>query len=303
MINNKSVNTCTPVDISGVSNTPNMHDLFRLMEGISLEVKSLNVRVFDRIATLLKTFAKNVVENMCKMVDGKIQKEIGKVKNELGSEINEVKTKISEVEKACEPLRSAIESVRSDFEKDMSTLQSNVVTLQKSYADAAKQTPVSAADISLNVIVRNLPESPNENVANKVNALIRDGLKIKDVSVVSAERKTSRKENEHGLIVAKCSSADDKKKIMTNKRHLKSDRKYSKVYINHDMCKNDRVLVSNLKSIAKAVGHDKLVVKGNKICARTGRDHSDHRTIRDENRPTRGASGGRGRGGGARGRR
>ena len=62
----------------------------------------------------------------------------------------------------------------------MSTLQSNVVTLQKSYADAAKQTPGSAADISLNVIVRNLPESPNENVASKVNALIRDGLKIKD---------------------------------------------------------------------------------------------------------------------------
>ena len=91
VINNKSVNTCTPGDISGVSNTPNMHDLFRLMEGISLEVKSLNVRVFDRIATLEKTFAKNVVENMCKMVDGKIQKEIGKVKNELGSEINEVK--------------------------------------------------------------------------------------------------------------------------------------------------------------------------------------------------------------------
>ena len=118
VINNKSVNNCTPGDISGVSNTPNMHDLFRLMEGISLEVKSLNVRVFDRIATLEKTFAKNVVENMCKMVDGKIQKEIGKVKNELGSEINEVKTKISEVEKACEPLRSAIESVRSDFEKD-----------------------------------------------------------------------------------------------------------------------------------------------------------------------------------------
>ena len=115
--------------------------------------------------------------------------------------------------------------------------------------------------------------------------------------------KPHAKKTNTGLLSQNALVRDDKKKIMTNKRHLKSDRKYSKVYINHDMCKNDRVLVSNLKSIAKAVGHDKLVVKGNKICARTGRDNSDHGTIRDENRPTRGAFGGRGRGGGARGRR
>ena len=60
----------------------NLTHLFKLVEGISLEVRSLNDRVFTRIEKLETNFTRNIAENMTKMMDIKIQKEVSKVKSE-----------------------------------------------------------------------------------------------------------------------------------------------------------------------------------------------------------------------------
>ena len=58
----------------------------------------------------------------------------------------------------------------------------------------------------------------NENVKDEVNGLLRDGLKLRDVAVESAERKTNNgNESKHGVIVAKFKSKDDKHRVMKNK--------------------------------------------------------------------------------------
>jgi hypothetical protein len=49
-------------------------------------------------------------------------------------------------------------------------LRRHVTNLEKSYADAIKQKDVTD-DNKLLVVIRNLPESENENVLNKVIAL------------------------------------------------------------------------------------------------------------------------------------
>ena len=243
----------------------NLTHLFKLVEGISLEVRSLNDRVFTRIEKLETNFTRNIAENMTKMMDIKIQKEVSKVKSEITKEIVSVKNKVIEVENACAPLHAAIAEVKSD----VSSIKSNMSKMHKS------QNPEKTGDISLNIVIRNLPQTHGENVLNKVNGLVKDGLKIKDVSVMTAERKANRSDYEHGIVIAKCASANDKRKIMSNKRNLKSDRKYSRVYIDHDMSREDRIMASNLKSIVKAVGNNKLYVRGNRICSSTPREHSD----------------------------
>lgn len=44
----------------------------------------------------------------------------------------------------------------------------------------------------------------NENVENKLNALVKDGLKLHQMTIASASRKESRNANKPGLIIAKC---------------------------------------------------------------------------------------------------
>ena len=199
------------------------------------------------------------------MMDIKIQKEVSKVKSEITKETVSVKNKVIEVEKTCTPLHAAIAEVKSD----VSSIKSNMSKMDKS------ETSEKTDDISLNIVIRNLPQTHCENVLNKVNGLVKDCLKIKDVSVTTAQEKTNRSDNEHGIVIAECASANDKPKIVSNKRHLKSDRKYSHVYIYHDMSREDRIMASNLKSIVKAVGNNKLFVRRNRICSSIPREHSD----------------------------
>ena len=54
-------------------------------------------------------------------------------------------------------------------------------------------------DRSLNVAIRDLPESANENLNSKVNALIKNGLNIRDVPVSHSE--TQRVQ---GAVKARC---------------------------------------------------------------------------------------------------
>lgn len=61
---------------------------------------------------------------------------------------------------------------------------------KKTYAETAGQTPrfMSREDHQNNVIIRNLPESKNENLLNKVDRLLKEGLNLKMISVESAAR-------------------------------------------------------------------------------------------------------------------
>ena len=63
-----------------------------------------------------------------------------------------------------------MKKVKDQFQKDLKTVSDKVTNLEKSYADAIKQKDVTD-DNKLLVVIRNLPESENENVLNKVIAL------------------------------------------------------------------------------------------------------------------------------------
>ena len=109
--------------------------------------------------------------------------------------------------------------------------------------------------IELNVIIRNLNYDPREQTdknitLNKVNKLLRDGLKLKAVNVSSCERKQSRGQKP-GLIVARIETAEQKNKIMNVKNSLKNSSDYKDVYIEHDRSFSTRVNESNMFTVLK----------------------------------------------------
>ena len=257
-----------------------MADLIQLVQSLSMEVKSLNVRVFERMDRMENTFARNVVENVSKMMDNKIKKEVGNLRAELAEEISEVKTNVNK----------AVNDCKNELER-----------MKKSYAEVVKAASEShqvvrdKEDISLNIVIRNLPETANEQIASKVNKLFADGLQVRDVQVQSAERKQSRSDRVPGLVIAKCRSKADKGQILRKKASLKESRAYKDIFIHSDKSREDRNMEANLRNIAEAVGGDKLFVKGDRIL-KSGRNGGNYSNRRDGDSNT-------GRGDGPRGRR
>ena len=78
---------------------------------------------------------------------------------------------------------------------------------------------------NLNIVIRRLPETHNENLRNKLSSLIKDGLKLRDKEVAAAERKTLYSESLPGVVIATLSSMEDKKNVLSKKSSLKSSRR------------------------------------------------------------------------------
>ena len=66
------------------------------------------------------------------------------------------------------------ETFREEINDELSGLNDKLNSLS---------VPDLTSDRSLNVVIRGLPETDNENLNNKVNAVLRDGLQIRNVQI------------------------------------------------------------------------------------------------------------------------
>lgn len=227
-------------------------------------------------------FEMNIPRQVAAMIDTKISEEISKVKEQFKVDLNAVTEKVNKME--------------------------------TSYANVVKaNTDRTTYDDSL--VIRNLPETETENVVNKVISVFKDGLRLKDIQVVSAERKKTANKKKHGVVVVKLQSSAEKRKVMEKKRELKQSRNFQDVFIENDIPKAQRLMNNNLRNIVKAIGMNKLEMRGTRVCPtsydnRVSREKSpvvagksDVNQVNGQSRtqPTNNNSG-RGRNGGVRGR-
>ena len=129
------------------------------------------------------------------------------------------------------------------------------------------QSTTNERDISLNIVIRNLPESHSENTKNKVNSLLRDSLRLSDISVQDAERKQSYTDGKPGVIVAKMKNKQKKTRVIKEMRRLKDSRQFNKVFIQHDLHPSQRSVSSNFRRIVHAMKSNvnNLSMRGSKI--------------------------------------
>ena len=141
-------------------------------------------------------------------------------------------------------------------------------------------------DIALRIVLRNVPETRNENVIDTVNGIMRDGLRLRDVSVKKAERKQSDSQNngrsKAPVIVATLKSREDKQAVMDNKKKLKDDRnKHKMVFIHSDQTKAERLQRANFRTILGSIQKgesDQLEIRGSRVVRSSNRsDNYGHR--------------------------
>ena len=248
-------------------------NILKVVENLALEVKSLNIRVFDRMDSLEKTFAKNVVENMTKVVDGKISK----VRKDVRAEIEGVRSKVTEVEKTCmQEIRRVKDNIKDNIKKEV---ESATQRKKETFANVAAPNVQNRA----NVVIKNLPERNGEAddtslTKSSVEGLIRDGLRLRDAKVIKAVRKVNKSSRRPGVVIATLETTQQKEKVMKDKYKLKTNAKYRDVYIENEKSKDDLKADQNLRTIVREMGrHRNYYVVNGQIKRRTQRDGSQDR--------------------------
>lgn len=64
------------------------------IRGLAIEMKSMNERMTERMDKLESTSSKNIVQNITKIRESKIKKEVGEVKDHLNTDMNTVNKRI-----------------------------------------------------------------------------------------------------------------------------------------------------------------------------------------------------------------
>lgn len=221
----------------------NLCDLKSLMQQISADIKSSEKKLSLRI---------DVLESD---LEGK-----------LYSRIHELITTT---------VKSEIDDLRREYTSELEALKSKISLLEKSYAQAIKSNGTSNGESRTQfeerkkrIVIRNLPADRNETpqaVTDKVNAMIRDGCKLKEVKVTAAERKDSHGKKP-GVIIASIETFPQKQTLMKSKSALRKIEAYKKVYIENDYCPETRKNDSNLRTILKEIGKEKQYrVEGGKL--------------------------------------
>ena len=170
----------------------------------------------DSDKTKETTEEKCVVEAINKLAD---QMRLGM--GELSQRMSDFEATITETIK-----KQVLNIMAPEIEKIKDDFNSKIRQMRQEFQSSAQRQSTSATNETveinrtLNIVVRNLPETRNENTTDKVNTLIKEGLKIQNVSVTKAVRKES-KSTENGVIIASCKDREDKETVMKAKASLK----------------------------------------------------------------------------------
>ena len=143
---------------------------------IETQLQSVRTEFNHRMAGLTKKVEAKVTETILSNMNDKLKNVKIDIKKDVKRELSRELSKSDELES----LRKWIEQVEGTV--------SDVLHQTSSF-----QSP---DDITLSIVIRNLAESDSENTLNKVNALIKDGFRLRNISCHKAVRKTARGDNQ-----------------------------------------------------------------------------------------------------------
>ena len=175
-----------------------------------------------RIENSEKRITENVTDKITKIIDKRMNTETARMRKEIDEKIRDM---------------------RDEFNRDLNDINTRIDS------DRRRNTGTTDSDRPLRVVVRNLPEAINEDICEKVDGLIHDGLRIRDVTVEKAERLASRHDSKPSVVVVQFRNKEDKKRVMVAKKALKNSRQYNQVYINHDQSREERNMARNMRTL------------------------------------------------------
>jgi uncharacterized protein YoxC len=208
------------------------------MNSMSLTMNKMHRQMNDKIEQVASTVEQKLSNKFSQLLDKRFNAERPKIKEET---------------------KKAVKEVKDEFDNDLKELQSQI-------NDIANRTEelTSYDNRALNICVRNHPQRENEDVKQLVYDLIHEGLRMQNIEIKSAERK-SRSDNKPGVIIFKCSDREDHDRILKEKSKLKDIMKYEKVYLCADEPVEVRINNSNLKCLISSIGLKGLKFRGSRL--------------------------------------
>ena len=253
----------------------NNDEKFEVMKN---EMKNEIEKIRSDFNNRMEGLAKKVETKVSKALDKKIDDKVKVIKSNIDKEIQKMKSTSDKITKSVTKVEETLlPTFKEDLGDELDELNRRMKNLEEKVNSSRRtdENSEAADNHKRSIIIKHLDARENENVKDRVNSLIYNGLQLDKIEVETAVRKPTKSDNNPGIIVAVCKSIKDKECIMKRKRDLKRSRRYGKVYIEHHMPAEQRRLNSNLRTIVNTIGSDRLWLKGSRVLqAENNRDYA-----------------------------
>lgn len=274
-------------------------EIIRQMRLMTDEMKDTFESRFDKLEDRLRNEFMTLVRS-----------EIKAVKVEFNNRVENLSKKLEEklTTRTHALVEAQMTEVRGEVQSNMLHVNTTVDNMKKTYADATANVAHGPTE-NLSFVIRNLDVDQREEhdqtiTMNKVKALIKDGLKLSDITIKSVCRKKNLSNNRPGVIIASVDNGAQKTKLMKCKSSLKQSRNFHKVYIEDDRPQEIRTSEANMRTVLHELGKsDKYVningrfvrkrdntANGTNVNTRTNDNNANNRPTRD-NGATRNGNG------------
>ncbi len=253
---NPKNNSCKPSAAKKVKLCDDLHDSAAATDMVIVDTS--NADILAAINNMKKFFCDQLSENesriTCKLT-AVLRQETEAMRKEFDAQLTVLTDKVKRLE-------HSQKVTREKTEERIERVEKNTSSLEVKYADAVKNSKKDK-DIDRSVVVRNLPVDTREAedpsiTCQLVNRVIRDGLKFTDVRAARAVRKT-RSDNKPGIVLVTLETDDQARKLLQQKKNLRTSKDYSRVYFDKSMSQDDLVARSNLQTLIREIG------KGSKL--------------------------------------
>ncbi len=148
----------------------------------------------------------------------------------------EFQLKWRDVVKQISKVESKVEANKKEYaeaQKVVTDLRDKIITVQTNM-DGINDRYMAQPDLSRNIVIRGIPESQNEDVKNRVQGLLKDGVKLKSITVNNAKRKKSFKQDTPGVVIATLQSVENRKCVMANTSKLRGTKNVMNMMVYED---------------------------------------------------------------------
>ena len=211
---------------------------------------------------------------MTQTVKKSIDDKFKNMKEDMDSELTKVKRQIKDTEKDITRVNETLMPTMNERMWDeLDEIRNKVEGIQKDLRERGREGMAhkQKADDETrdrNIIIRNFPERVDEDIKKREHYMIRDTLKLENLSVVKAERLINKNTSKPGIVKATLYSNKSDQTVMKHKNKLKDSSRYNKAFVENDISAAQRAINANFRTLLNALGESNLQLRGSRISAR-----------------------------------
>ena len=238
------------------------------------QVAEMKKEVAEKLLEIPDKIGDIVSEKIQTMVKGIIEQKLLKFREETNKRFEELDNKLQGVKTTkCRCPTNVTQSL-----KQLETKVEKMGTSTAPRPNNGANNPDNDDDRIKRLVILNVQESETEDAEAKANAVLREGLKLKNVKFSAVERKRSRFQGKSGVIVATCKCIEDKDQILQARGKLCESRVHSNVQIWPDRTQQERTHHNNMRALAQATG---MTYQGGRLSQRDRHQLQQPRHPRD----------------------